>query len=58
MAGFQVTLHGRFWVITEVCQGLAENQLVAPSRFDFVESVENDSALIRYCDALAKRFLA
>src|SRR5579872_3501629 len=37
---------------------LAETKLVVPSRFDFVESVGNDSELVAIATAQAKRFLA
>jgi hypothetical protein len=36
---------------------LAEAQLVAASRFDFVESVGNDSALVRYRDGSGEALL-
>jgi hypothetical protein len=36
---------------------LAETELVAPSRFDFVESVGNDNALVRYRDGSGEALL-
>jgi hypothetical protein len=36
---------------------LAEAQLIAPSRFDFVESIGNDSALVRYRDGSGEALL-
>ena len=36
---------------------LAETQLVAPARFDFVESVGNDSVLVRYRDGSGEALL-
>jgi hypothetical protein len=38
-------------------QRLAETQLVVPSRFDFVESVGNNSALVRYRDGSGEALL-
>ena len=37
---------------------LAETELVVPSRFDFVESVGNDSALVRYRDGSGEALLS
>ncbi len=37
---------------------LAEIELVVPSRFDFVESVGNDSALVRYRDGSGEALLS
>jgi hypothetical protein len=37
---------------------LAETKLVVPSRFDFVESVGNDSALVRYRDGSGEALLS
>jgi len=36
---------------------LAETELVVPSRFDFVESVGNDNALVRYRDSSGEALL-
>ena len=37
---------------------LAETELVAPGRFDFVESVGNDSVLVRYRDGTGEALLS
>jgi hypothetical protein len=37
---------------------LAETELAAPSRFDFVESVGNDNALVRYRDGSGEALLS
>ena len=37
---------------------LAETELVVPSRFDFVESVGNDNALVRYRDGSGEALLS
>ena len=37
---------------------LGETELVVPSRFDFVESVGNDNALVRYRDGSGEAFLS
>jgi hypothetical protein len=42
----------------EKIRRLAETELAAPSRFDFVESVGNDNALVRYRDGSGEALLS